>query len=97
MITPPPRGRRHTGFTLFELLLVLAILAIILGMAIPALRRLARRSEVQDAARQLRATLLQTRLGAIRYFQSLSLQGSITKTKEGAEHFRFDIQLKEQP
>jgi type II secretion system protein H len=65
MITPPPHGRRHAGFTLFELLLVLAILAIVLGMAIPALRRLARRSEVQDAARQLRVTLLQARLRAI--------------------------------
>ena len=40
---------------------------------------------------------LQTRLGAIRYFKSLNLQGSITKTKEGLEHFRFEIQLEEKP
>jgi Tfp pilus assembly protein PilN len=38
---------------------------------------------------------LQTRLSAIRLFKSLNLQGSITKTKEGAEHFRFEIQLEE--
>jgi Tfp pilus assembly protein PilN len=39
---------------------------------------------------------LQTGLSAIRFFKSLNLQGSITKTKEGAEHFRFEIQLEEQ-
>jgi len=40
---------------------------------------------------------LQTRLGAIRFFKTLNLQGSITKTKEGLEHFRFEIQLEEKP
>jgi hypothetical protein len=39
---------------------------------------------------------LQTRLTAIRFFKGVNLQGSITKTKEGLEHFRFEIQLLEE-
>jgi Tfp pilus assembly protein PilN len=38
---------------------------------------------------------LQTRLTAIRFFKGINLQGSITKTKEGLEHYRFEIQLEE--
>lgn len=38
---------------------------------------------------------LQVRLSSIQFLKNISLQGSITKTKEGLEHFRFEIQLEE--
>jgi prepilin-type N-terminal cleavage/methylation domain-containing protein len=65
MNTSRPPRRPRAGFTLFELMLVVAILAVVVGFAIPEIRRLMRRSEVNDAARQLRVALLQARLKSI--------------------------------
>jgi prepilin-type N-terminal cleavage/methylation domain-containing protein len=53
------------AFTLAELLIVVALLALVLSLSLPSLRRLSSKSELQNAARQLRATLLQSRLAAI--------------------------------
>lgn len=53
------------AFTLAELLIVVALLALVLSLSLPSLRRLSLKSELQNAARQLRATLLQSRLTAI--------------------------------
>jgi type II secretory pathway pseudopilin PulG len=48
-----------------ELLIVVALLAMILTLSLPSLRKLASKSELRNAARQLRVTLLESRLAAI--------------------------------
>lgn len=53
------------AFTLTELLIVVALLAIVLTFSLPSLRRLSARSELRTAARQLRVILLEARLAAI--------------------------------
>ncbi len=55
---------RH-GYTLVELLIVIAVLSTVIGMAVPSLRTFSERGYLQDAARQLRGQLLSARLQAI--------------------------------
>jgi type II secretion system protein H len=64
--------RKTQGFSLLELLIVVAILALVLGLSVPALRKFSRKSQLVDAARQLRITLLKARLGAIESGRPLS-------------------------
>lgn len=66
--------RRHHGYTLLELLIVLAILAVVAGLAWPSVHRLSETGQLRDAARQLRIQLLETRLdaiesGSVRFFR----------------------------
>jgi prepilin-type N-terminal cleavage/methylation domain-containing protein len=61
--TPPLRLRR--AYTLMELLIVLAVLTTVIGLAVPSLRKFSQRGYLQDAARQLRGQLLSARLQAI--------------------------------
>ncbi|NOX55564.1 MAG: hypothetical protein GXP27_14225 [Planctomycetes bacterium] len=58
--------RPATGYTLFELLLVLALLSLIIGLGWPAMRRALIKAEMRDAARQVRVELAKARLEAIR-------------------------------
>jgi prepilin-type N-terminal cleavage/methylation domain-containing protein len=60
---PPWRYRR--AYTLVELLIVLAVLTTVIGLAVPSLRNFSQRGYLQDAARQLRGQLLAARLQAI--------------------------------
>ena len=53
------------GFTLLELLLVLALLVVMAGFSWPALRGPAANARLRDAARQLRANWAETRLDAM--------------------------------
>ena len=57
------RGRR--GFTLMELLIVLAIILLVSGFAWPNLRSMMEQHSLQSAGRELRAELGKTRLRAI--------------------------------
>lgn len=65
MVSSITTSRR--GFTLLELLIVLAILVVVVGLGWPSLRKMAERRELLDAARSLRGTLLRARLDAIEH------------------------------
>lgn len=63
-----PLARRvaaRRGYTLVELLIVVALLSVILSLTLPSVRQLAAKSELQDAARLVRVRLLEARLEAI--------------------------------
>ncbi len=63
----PPAGRpaRSCGYTLVELLIVLAVLASLAALSWPTVREMLAKSELQSAARQFRAALIKVRLDAI--------------------------------
>ena len=60
---PPVDPRR--GFTLLELIVVLAVLALVAALSWPAVRGLLAKSQLQNAAKQLRAALVRARLSAM--------------------------------
>jgi prepilin-type N-terminal cleavage/methylation domain-containing protein len=63
-----PASRRfpaRPAFTLVELLIVVAVLAMVLTLSLPSLRKLSVKSELRNAARQVRVAVLQARLAAI--------------------------------
>lgn len=58
-------SRNPRGFTLIELVIVLAILAAVTSLAWPNLRRMSAKGQIQESGRQLRLALAQARLSAI--------------------------------
>lgn len=62
----PVRPRRSGGFTLVELLVVLAILATAMALGIPALQNFILRSKTEGFAREASTLMQRTRLEAIR-------------------------------
>jgi len=65
--------RRDTGLTLVELLLTLAIVAILLGMAVPALGHLAAESRLTAAHNRLISGLYMARSEAVRHNARVTL------------------------
>lgn len=59
------RPRRRTGFTLFELMIVLAVLAIIAGMSWPRMMRYIEENQLKDNTETVRRELAATRMLAI--------------------------------
>lgn len=60
------RHSRHRGFSLVELLIVMAVLAAVAGLTLPAMRGPLDKSRLTSAARQVQATLAKARALAIR-------------------------------
>lgn len=69
-----PNGARSRGFTLLEMIIVLAILALVVALAWPTLRRPLAKSVTQEAARQLARDLAHARLLAIDCGQTMALR-----------------------
>lgn len=70
MITKHSRGRpkpHSCGFTLLELLLVLALIVLILAIGFPAMRGLYVKSQLKAGAQQVQSELYQVRLDAMKY------------------------------
>lgn len=58
-------ARNRTAYTLIEMLIVLAVFASLAAMIWPAARRMLGRSELREAAKQVRTALVRARLDAI--------------------------------
>lgn len=65
MIRVPRPRRPLRGFTLLEMMIVLAVLAVLTAIAWPAVRGLLAKSELQNAAKQVRNALVRARLEAM--------------------------------
>lgn len=81
---------RASGFTLVELMIVLAIVAILVTIAIPNLRNLIAKSELKDAAGGLTAALYLARSEAIKRGADVGVcsQGSATACGAAASDWK---------
>jgi prepilin-type N-terminal cleavage/methylation domain-containing protein len=73
--------RRQSGFSMVELIVVLAIAALILAIGIPIFATMIHRGRVDGAARQFDLTLLAARLQAIKAGDNTIVQFSTTDRK----------------
>jgi prepilin-type N-terminal cleavage/methylation domain-containing protein len=64
-LSPPPRGGRCRGFTLIEIIAVLAVLAIVFAVSLPAVTSLSKSSSRRAAATLVLSTLDQARAMAL--------------------------------
>ncbi len=71
------------GFTLVEMLVVVGIVAVMLAMAIPGFSRMAARNEVQQAAREMAATLQTSRLLAMNVNTPVAIAPQLVPGSEG--------------
>lgn len=71
--------RRSAGFTLIELMLAVAILVILLGIAVPAYQSAVADQKVRAAASTLHSALLLARAEAIKLNQTVTLRPAATE------------------
>ena len=63
---------RNRGFTLLEVLVVLALLAVLLSLAAPSFQGMQQKHQMQSQAEQFQASLLLARSEALRRQQRVS-------------------------
>jgi len=69
-----PHAFRETGFTLIEMLLTTAVIAIVAGMAVPLLGDVAGKMKLGDAARTVERELQTARLAAVSSNKPMRMQ-----------------------
>ena len=79
---------RNRGFTLLEVLVVLALLAVLLSLAAPSLQGLRQKHQMQSQAEQLQSSLLLARSEALRRQQRVTLC-----VRESAAHAASDCAM----
>ena len=72
-LAPQPGARRQTGLTLIEAIVTTAILAILLGMAVPSFERFTQRGRLEGAAAQLETDLQLLRFEAVARNETLRI------------------------
>ncbi len=58
--------RPQAGFSLLEMLIVIALIAIVTGLGLPYLQKVSRRNQIRSAASEIQTTLLAARMRAVR-------------------------------
>jgi type IV fimbrial biogenesis protein FimT len=76
---------RDRGFTLLEVLVVLALLAVLLSLAAPSLQGLRQKHQMQSQAEQLQASLLLARSEALRRQRRVTLCVRATAVDAGED------------
>jgi prepilin-type N-terminal cleavage/methylation domain-containing protein len=66
-------GRRHRGFSLVELLVVVAILAMVSLVGVPWFFKISQRNALKSAAREVQTTLLAARIKAVKRNRPVSV------------------------
>ena len=94
------------GFTLLELLVVLAVLAVVAALSWPAVRGLLEKSQLQNAAKHLRAALVRARLqamesGTVRQFRYQPGSGrfeiSVAQSLDAAQSAGSEAEARDEP
>lgn len=77
MTSAAERGRRCGGFTLIEMVVVLAILAVAVGLAVPLFGSRGAGAELNAAAIRLRTAIAEARATAIAEDRPVSFRGDV--------------------
>jgi type IV fimbrial biogenesis protein FimT len=80
----PAMKRRSRGFTMMELLVTLAVAAVILGIGVPSFRDFMRNGRLTGAANELLITVVRARSEAVRRQAVVSVCPSTTPGQTGA-------------
>lgn len=97
---------RHPGFTLVELIIVLALLGVLLGIALPGASRWRDAAAVRSAREELAAGLAWTRMAAATHggavlvldpvpgrFWTRTMDGAVSRTVDLRDRYRVRVEV----